>query len=193
MLNTQGNSNKTLSKLLSIALPLLGAAPAYSEASGSIEKLEEVIVRGEKVARSVQDTVSSVGVLTASDIEESSLYDIQQAYSRLANVTSAFNERGFTIRGINYNSVSGGGNGGLASFHIDGAVMSRRALALGQGNLWDMQQIEVFRGPQSTNQGRNSLAGAVFFAQQRSTVFARWSVQSVVRQLRYACSVSGLW
>lgn len=124
--------------------------------------IEEVVVTGEKVTRSLQDTASSVAVMTDAQIEDAALYDIEQVYDRMANVSTAFGNEGFSIRGINHNSITGGGNGGLASLHIDGAVMSSDALALGQKNLWDVEQIEVFRGPQSTNQGRNSLGGAVF-------------------------------
>ncbi|MEM8497187.1 MAG: TonB-dependent receptor [Pseudomonadota bacterium] len=148
---------------LLLAQPLQAQLPEKEGVARAAQfQLEEIKVIGERIERGLQDTVSSVGVLTQEQISESALYDIQQAYTRLANVNSSFADRGFTIRGINYNSVSGGGNGGLASMHIDGAVISRRALTVGQSTLWDMQQIEIFRGPQSTNQGRNSLAGAVF-------------------------------
>lgn len=154
----------------------------FASASATADKigLEEVLVLGEKIERSLQDTASSVGVLSAEQLEESAFFDLHEAYTRLANVNASFGDAGFTIRGINYNSVSGGGNGGLASMHIDGAVVSSRALSLGQSGLWDMQQIEVFRGPQSTNQGRNSLAGAVFLRSKDPTYTPSGSFRGVL-------------
>ena len=126
------------------------------------QTLEEVVVKGEKISRSLQDTVSSVAVFTSTEIDESAIYDIQDVFTRLANVNGASDNQGFTIRGINNSAVGAVGTSGLASFHIDGAFIEGRGIANGQKELWDVGQVEVFRGPQSTNQGRNSLAGAIF-------------------------------
>ena len=126
------------------------------------QELEEVIVKGEKVSRSIQDTVSSVGVFTSAQIDETAVYDIQDVFTRLANVNGADSNTGFTIRGINDNAVGAVGTTGLASFHVDGAFIGGSGISNGQTELWDVGQVEVFRGPQSTNQGRNSLAGAIF-------------------------------
>ena len=126
------------------------------------QAIEEITVTGEKIERSIQDTASSVAVFTASQIEESAIYDLQEVFDRLANVSSANSAEGFTIRGINDRQVGAAGSSSLASLHIDGAFISRNGILSGQKDLWDVAQVEVFRGPQSTNQGRNSLAGAIF-------------------------------
>jgi len=144
--------------LSAIATSLL----TISNVSHANEQIEEVVVRGEKVERSVQDTVSSVGVVTSVQLEEAAIYDIQDVFTRLANVNGASDNQGFTIRGINDSAVGAAGSSGLASFHIDGAFIGGSGIANGQRELWDVAQVEVFRGPQSTNQGRNSLAGAIF-------------------------------
>ena len=122
--------------------------------------VEEIVVTGEKVSRSLQDTVSSVAVVTARRLEQETIQSLTELYSRSANVASA-GRYGFSIRGINDASVSGGGAGGLASVYVDGAVLPRRGVQSGPTDLWDAEQIEILRGPQSTLQGRNALAGAI--------------------------------
>ncbi len=151
--------SKRARSLLSLAI-VLANAPVLAMAAD--QKVEEVIVTGEKIERSLQDTVSSVGVYTAAQIEAAPIYDINDIFDRLANVNGAQGNEGFTIRGINNRAVAASGSSGLASYHIDGAFISSFGIRVGQKDVWDVKQVEVFRGPQSTNQGRNSLAGAVF-------------------------------
>lgn len=49
----------------------------------------------------------------------------------------------------------------IISMVIDGAIQNGEAVRRGARGIWDVEQIEVMRGPQSTLQGRNALAGSV--------------------------------
>ncbi|MDP3768010.1 MAG: TonB-dependent receptor, partial [Dehalococcoidia bacterium] len=73
------------------------------------------------------------------------------------------------IRGISNTSVSGVGSGGLATVYVDGAPIPERQLHTTPLDLWDVAQVEVLRGPQSTLQGRNALAGAIVIRTQDPT------------------------
>lgn len=49
----------------------------------------------------------------------------------------------------------------LVGLYIDGAVVSTFNIRNGSLELWDVQQVEVYRGTQSINLGRSSLAGGI--------------------------------
>ncbi len=158
MLNIKKYNNRILPQLTLVASSLIAmTSPTFAQKSN----IDEIIVSGEKIDRSIQDTTSSVAVFSGSQIEDSAIFDLQELFNRIANVNSANGNEGFTIRGINNNEVSATGTSPLSSLYIDGAFIGRRGIQFGQKDLWDVSQVEVFRGPQSTNQGRNSLAGSV--------------------------------
>ena len=133
-----------------------------SEPTGVI-RLDEITVVGEKIDRDLQETTSSVGVVGAEQIEESQIRSLPEAFRLLGNVRDAdFLDSGYVIRGINSEGVGGPSGRPLATLYIDGVAQTQfggsRRGALG---LWDVEQIEVMRGPQSTISGRNALAGAI--------------------------------
>lgn len=131
--------------------------------------IEEVLVTGLKVERSLQDTPVSISLTTAKDMEVEGMVDLYDVLSRTANV-SAETSNSFSIRGIDAFNVSttghSGSNSGLVSVFVDGASLPYRQVQLGGLGIWDVKQVEVLRGPQSTLQGRNTLAGAVVVTTQ---------------------------
>ncbi|EAT13218.1 TonB-dependent receptor [Bermanella marisrubri] len=130
---------------------------------------ESVVVTGQKTERSLQDTVDSVKIIDAEQLEDERLTDIYDVFDRSPNVAQVTGTgNSFTIRGIDALGVSGGGNSYLASMYLDGAPLSYRALKQGT-SVWDVSQVEILRGPQSTLQGRNSLAGAILIRTEDPT------------------------
>ena len=157
-----------VSRFLGSALLLAGTAPlAYSQTpaatnpAASSADSGDIIVTGQKTNRTLQETPASVAVVTSESISNQNLISVYDILERTPNLAVDGNKTTFSIRGIDAFSVSGGGDGALASVYLDGAVMPRTALTAGPLDLYDIAQVEVFRGPQSTVQGRNALAGAV--------------------------------
>ena len=134
------------------------AAPAIDPAANAVEA---VIVTGEKSSRGLQETTTSVAVTTARTIEREHLQTFYDVVNRTANMSDTYGKSGFTIRGVSNTNVSGGGSSGLATIYVDGAALPDGATYSGPLEMWDIGQVEVLRGPQSTLQGRNALAGAV--------------------------------
>lgn len=139
-----------------------------AEAAAASDNVETIVVTGQKIDRSLQDTVNSVAVVTATDMAKLNVQNVADIYNVIPNVSGDFRQ-GFSIRGINAFNVSGGGNSFLTSMYLDGAPLPFRVVRSGALSVWDLAQIEVFRGPQSTLQGRNALAGAIMLRTQDPT------------------------
>jgi len=121
-----------------------------------------IIVTGQKISRSLQDTQASVAVIDEQAIKDANFRDVYDVIGQTANVASLFDGAGFSIRGLrNSGAGSGESTSDVASIFVDGVFIPSSLLANGAFSLWDAQSVEIFRGPQSTIQGRNSLAGAI--------------------------------
>jgi outer membrane receptor protein involved in Fe transport len=132
--------------------------------------LESITVVGEKVERSLQDTQSSVAVTTALDIKERGYYTIQDVYTDTAGVVPDAGGLGFSVRGIPFEGLGGNrSSSDVVTVYIDGVPQTNSSVNFSPVQLWDVEQVEIYRGAQSTVQGRNSLAGAVIVNTQRPT------------------------
>lgn len=152
----------TLAWMLSLSTFAVSDAAFGQEVETEKETtVDEIVVRGERIARSILNTASSVAVVTSEDIESRNLESIADIFAQVANVAPSVNGRGFRIRGISNSNVTGAGNGGLATIYVDGAPLSNFAASFGPKDTWDIGQVEIFRGAQSASQGRDSLAGAI--------------------------------
>lgn len=153
------------SLLVALGCPL----SALAQSAAPRDEPIEIIVTGEKATRSLQETTASVGVVTAERIAEENVLTIQEIYQRTANVSETYGASGFSIRGIDQRGVSGGGDAATATVFVDGAPVQQDVLSNGPTDMWDVAQVEIFRGPQSTIQGLNALAGAVHIRTQDPT------------------------
>lgn len=124
---------------------------------------EPVIVFGTKQETSLQDTIASVAVITAEEIDQRALFDFEDVLVRTPNLTTGSDGASeIAIRGISSRGVDGGNPSRNSSVYVDGAPVSINGLVT-SFNFWDLEQVEVLRGPQSTIQGRNALSGAILF------------------------------
>ncbi|AWF80430.1 TonB-dependent receptor [Microbulbifer sp. A4B17] len=160
-----------LSKAVSLTiLTSIGATAIAAEEKKdeyAPQAMENVIVIGEKTERSLKETTSSVSVITEETLNSMQHLSITDAVSNISNVVVL---SGATpdIRGVSgngsatgFNSFSGGAKARVSTL-IDGVAEPFVADLTGDSGIWDVEQIEVFRGPQSTSNGRNSIAGSVF-------------------------------
>jgi len=137
---------------LSLALP---TAPALAQ-------VQEVVIYGARMPTTLMDTQASVAVITEESLIEKDIQNIRDAFRLMGNVIdSDWVDSGFVIRGVNSEGLTPG-LAPLASIYVDGAPQTVQGARRGLRGLWDVQQVEVYRGPQSTLSGRASLAGAIY-------------------------------
>jgi iron complex outermembrane recepter protein len=157
--------------LLSSALcAAVFATPALAQAAPDADDTRQgdIIVTGERVARGVNETSSSVAVETADRLEERSLDNINSLLAFVPNIQLGSEDQGPSIRGQDTTGALRGADAFLggsrprATVQIDGRAVGFNEFIYGLSSLWDVERVEVFRTPQTTTQGRNSIAGAIF-------------------------------
>lgn len=149
-------------------LPTTQAAPPATEQSPVPVELEKVTVTGELLTREASRTTSSVAVYSGAEIERSTAGDVYDLISATPNASrddSDYGVGGMTLRGIGSYGASGSGAyaayGTSSSVVFDGVGLPRSALGYADLSAFDLASVEILRGPQSTSQGRNAMAGAV--------------------------------
>ncbi|MCF4165268.1 TonB-dependent receptor [Zavarzinia compransoris] len=157
-----GLSGAALSVALAGVSPAMAQEPADSDDS---VMLDVIVVEGEKVPREVFKTYESVDVVTDDEIEDFGYDTLGQALNNAPNIRSFDTGTGngnFVIRGQNAEGATQPSRSNPAiSVVVDGAEQGIEATRRGTRGIWDVEQIEVLRGPQSTLQGRNALAGSI--------------------------------
>lgn len=132
-----------------------------AHASDHSNDLEEIIVAAEKLGRTFMETTTSIELITGVEPEQRSIEDLYDIVVRTPNVGQSFGEKGFNIRGIDQRGA-GAGTGLLVNTTIDGASLpNNQATFFGPYSAWDLEQVEILRGPQGTTQGRNAIGGTI--------------------------------
>lgn len=152
---------------------IAAAAPAAAGA-GATEGivLDTVTLYGDRTTTTLSGSRASVAVVDAETLENPTNPTIRSTFNRMANVQGQDHaDSGFSIRGISSEGFSLAG-APLASLYIDGVQQTRHSVRRGTRGVFDTEQIEVYRGPQSTLSGRAALAGAIY-VRTKDPEFAR--------------------
>jgi iron complex outermembrane receptor protein len=123
-------------------------------------KLEEIVVTATRRTESLQDVPVSVTVLTGEAIRQGGFSDLEDISAFVPNLfmrDMALGQRLY-IRGIGTSPINEAFEQAVAQF-VDGVYYGRDNL--GQNALFDLERIEVARGPQPTFAGQSATAGAL--------------------------------
>lgn len=149
-------------------LSLIAGQAGAQSVEGSFE-LQEIIVTATKVATNLQDTPMTVTAIDGERVQESGRSSLTQILQDIpgvqANTAGNFGSY-FWIRGIGSSPTFGQDTAVTTSIN---GVFQQTAQST-RGTFFDIQRVEVARGPQSTLTGRNSLAGAVAVITNEPTV-----------------------
>lgn len=154
-----------------------GAPTPASTASAPEGSLPSVVVVGEKTVRKLDDTATSVKVFDDRTLgRDPALSSMRTLYADTVNVVASGTQNlAPAVRGIDGTGPSQGSDAFLAgtrsrlSIVVDGRPASFNEISFGDLGLWDVKQVELFRGAQSTLQGRNAIAGTVNYVTNEPT------------------------
>jgi iron complex outermembrane recepter protein len=141
---------------------LLAAAGATAQSAAGQESLAEVVVTAQKREQKLQEVPIAVSIVGAAALEEAGGFNIEGLRSlvptlNLRKTNTALNQALF-LRGVGTINFAIAAQPSVA-YVLDGVVMSSSGEAF--GDLFDVERVEVLRGPQGTLFGKNSSAGVV--------------------------------
>jgi iron complex outermembrane receptor protein len=143
------------------AAPLLALpAQALAEAAAAPTALDEVVVTAQHRAENAQSTPIAIAVYNGEALQRAGITNIAGLAVVAPDVSLATSEGQsvITVRGISSRDTTENGDPAV-TVNVDGFYMNR-AYGL-NANLYDIERIEVLRGPQGTLNGRNSVGGAL--------------------------------
>ena len=136
-----------------VAIGTLAPTPGFAQ-------LQEVIVTAQRREQSLQEASVAVTAISSDRLENAQINNIEDLQLIVPSVYfgNDFNMAKLTIRGVGSNTSTTGSETGVA-MHVDGAVISRAEAQL--TSLFDLERVEVLRGPQGSLYGRNAVGGSI--------------------------------
>lgn len=154
--------------VFAVSAMMASSAAAQDAANTRAVEIDEIVVTGEKIERRLQDTASSVTAISGEELAENvGAQSVSEAIRDVPNVVyngtiGAPIIRGQDTQGPNFGSTAFfAGTIPRATINLDGHYQNFYEYAFGGTSIWDVDMIEVFRGPQTTSQGANAIAGAI--------------------------------
>ncbi len=140
---------------------------AQTNSSESEFTLEEITVTAEKRSETLQSIPSSISAFEGQELAQQGKMTTQQILESIPNVkweggfvnlgvTDSAPDAGIAIRGVRFKQTSDGQPPAATATYVDGVFQ-------GYGGNFDIERVEVLRGPQGTLYGRSATAGVVGF------------------------------
>jgi len=150
-----------------MSLPTLAAVAAVAPAAWAQSVLEDIVVTARKTAETLDDVPISVSVTQGEKLENMSIDGLEDLSEFVPNLQINENatQQTVTIRGV--------GSGANQAFeqsvgiYIDGVYFGRGRSA--RNPFFDVERVEILKGPQGILFGKNTIAGAVNITTKKPT------------------------
>lgn len=145
-------------------------SPAGSSSTDTVEEgvLAEVVVTAEKRASSEQKTPIAMSVFSSEQLQKNGVGNLSDltAIAPSVSIGKGNATSVVTIRGVSSRDTTETGDPAVA-ISVDGFYF-QRAIGLAD-SMFDLERVEVLRGPQGTLYGRNATGGAINFITAKPT------------------------
>lgn len=148
-------------------LPL--ALPLCVQAEMAQEDIEHITVTSDFRQHSLLESPASTALIDETALERESAEHLQEVLHNIPNLNwsgGTSRPRYFQIRGVGERDQYTGAPNSSVGFILDDMDLSGLGMA---ASLYDIQQLEVLRGPQGTRYGANALAGLIYVKSQEPT------------------------
>ena len=152
----------------------IGMAHAQEDANGAPavaaqDDIGKVVVTARRRAELIQDVPGAVTALSGAELEKQAIPDLTALTDKVPNTTLKTSRGTNTtltafIRGIGQQDPVAGYEQGVG-IYLDDVYLARPQGAL--TDIYDLERIEVLRGPQGTLYGRNTIGGAVKYVTRK--------------------------
>lgn len=159
--------SSTLTTLAAAVAATLATAAQGAQAPATLDRVE---VTAQRRTESAQDVGIAISVLSGDELKARGVNQINQLQSELPSleIEPAFGsgQAQFRIRGIGFQDY-GANNASPVGVYVDEVGFAFPVQT--QGLLFDLERVEVLRGPQGTLYGKNTTAGAINLLSRRPT------------------------
>lgn len=147
------------------------ASPSIAEDTTGVARIDEVIVVSQRREQNLQDVAASVTAMSGERFLESAFRTVTDLSEQVPNLTFATpageaTNLALSLRGVGLNDLSDTNEGPVAVY-VDDVYLGNLTAQAGQ--MFDLDRIEVVRGPQGTLYGRNTTGGLVHFVTKSPT------------------------
>jgi iron complex outermembrane recepter protein len=158
------NTKKGYKKLRKYSMLLLAMNVASHHVMARTEPvvLEEVIVTATKKSESINDVGLSINAVTGDTLSEYEAFSFEDVGGLTAGLSLDTQTRDVSLRGITFQSFSNAASA-VEIYWNDVNVLTSVAFQ----EMFDVQRIEVLRGPQGSTQGRTSPAGSIMIVTEQ--------------------------
>lgn len=142
------------------------AGAAAAERRGESAGINDIIVTAERRAESVQDIPVSIVALSGQTLRDRGVNDLNDLQAQVPSLSFVDNgnTKYLNIRGVGLTESAPNQTVAVA-VHLDGAYIAREFTF--NDAFFDLESVEVLRGPQGTYAGQNASGGAIFINSAR--------------------------
>ncbi|WP_323120204.1 TonB-dependent receptor [Burkholderia alba] len=174
------------------------AAPASASAASAASRpaagaaapaaLKDVVVTARRRKENAQQVPAPISTVSGDDLDLQRNYRVQDLQTVLPSTNVAFihaRQSSISIRGLGNNPANDGLEGS-AGVYLDNVYLGRPGMAV--FDAFDIDQIELLRGPQGTLFGKNSTAGIINITTRKPTFRTEASLEQSIGQRGYVQS-----